>query len=381
MMREGAVFREGQAVDVNIAWTEETHFYSRQYINWPTDPDSPWLGRKIDIEVAVTGPCMTGMDVEFSYADPPLDLQGRAFPWLDPVPGDPGPQWGDNQSNDCGFGSLGNLQAKIRVTVGQDRKASTAFYTSTFGGDNYVFFAELMCGDNSPIIVSDSTVNVWRYYFVDVWAMHDPEEIQSFYPEHDRVPEIFNECYVQFHFNYCGESEDHGFDWDAEYIEIYPFRDIRWGSLLDYLDFINLNPEIQTSIIFHNPIDKYFTPEHHIHLQGVNNLTYRGVIDAVYGTVTNYNEGIFLTDHIHAIIAVGGIRRLFGFPPSIYYTNQIVCHEFGHLLVGLPNLTNSCSIMDQGFSENPDCFSFLGIDIYTLRNGFYFDELGGIPND
>ena len=111
---------------------------------------------------------------------------------------------------------------------------------------------------------------------------------------------------------------------------------------------------------------------------GVDNFTYYGLQDVIYGDQTNFDGATLYADHAHALVAVGGLRDKFGFGASIWHINKVVCHEFGHLLVGLSHLEDSCSIMDDGDSfweENPECFKFDGEHVKKLRSGDFFDEL------
>ena len=338
MLREGAVFRQGQAVNLTITWSPDTHFYSRQYINWPADPQASWQGRIIYMTAVVGGSCsVTNLSVEFSYSDPPLRSQGRAFPWINPNdnstwpdPNDPNtsnPNPHDDDNMGGYYGQTSGYQVgldfvkKHTVQVQSDRTASATFFTSWFGGDNYNFVATLLCGSHPS--VTSGEVDVWRFYGLFICEM-----TPDFLPEFGSIGVAFNEAFIESRANPDVPVTPVGSDLD------YGTGDVEGNNVIDYADDIiplgDENDHFQHIIYFHDPLDDYYSPKNAIHIQGIDNF----ITPHMTGHCAFFGGTPLQRDrHKHCFIAVGEIRNHFG-QDAYHWNLRTVIHELGHGIGG-----------------------------------------------
>ncbi len=400
--------RTGQSAgNVGIEWSHEALF-ERQYVNQhkmdPPDGCSPVMNsRKICLEVKLTGDdwCNLEYFVIFSYEDPPLQPQGRAFPWLDP---EPLPHDWDNLGDFdvggariAGFGSVQTPEETATVQF-EGETAKTDFYTSTFGGDNYRFYAALFCGTpEAPTptgigITEDTVVEVWRFVSVEICYMaaksggiYPPD----FIPNHEFVEEAYAESYIEMNIYDLFQDMDNdpstllkaascsmlfetmdleGTDWD--YVDDFPPDG---PDICDFSDEeVYLNPR------FHSSFTECRDPSHTIQVIGFDKY----LDHDIFGW--NFPGNQYRDVHVHTFIAKRAIYTelvsLGKVEELVRATNKTLIHELGHLLVYLldntPSTPNDPHVMMQGYSYVEIPLKFHGTHVKILREGNNWFEDG-----
>jgi len=372
----------------------------RQYVNLdkiqtedlpPPENRDDWLRVKV-----VISDLPANSWVRFYYCDIPIQDQSsndQPFPWDPNLPPSPG----DNLGQGAGFTEVGGSNPLLLFDLPAQETIEVDFHTSHFGGDNYMLYVALYdrCPSEQGAGILDSdgspTIEVWRYYYIVVYSMADFEHDNpgpEYYPYHDMVQEIFdsNTAFVDFHFSDEGLiSRDIGLSedvppipWNAHVLGTDLWLDAR-GTAMDYTDDITGVDLFTSWINFHSPPYHYDSPPHSIHLQGVDVMEDISIPGNILGIAGNFDGATLSNLHVHDVIAITTCKNAEPSNPE-YFINVIVCHEFGHTLVGLLDSANQQSIMYYLGSLPLGLPLFTGQEILKLRDGPYFDEFLEVPS-
>ncbi len=348
-----------------LQWVDGTFSSSshqRQYINWSKDVqdgcDEPQNYNYICLALQVTPSPMFDSQfyVKLTYSDPPLDPQGRAFPWLNP---DPGPHIDDNQGAiPCGFlNDPDSTPADIVLPVPCDGKVETIFTTTKCGGDNYDIAAVLYRGypDTGTIEfgpINSPRIEVWRKYNLQVYFM-DPDYMPMF----GALPIAYNEAYIEFIAVNDANPTNYADD-------LIPCSIAQTGNnVIDYSDDIvpegPSNDYFTDTIPYHSPVCEYTTVKNCFHIQGIDHFDDH----LVRGFCCNYYPLHPLESHKHCFIAVGMINETY--VDSIFVNRRTINHELGH---GIRGLVHSGWVMSTSLDHNPE-LRFIATDLQLLRSG------------
>jgi len=336
----------------------------RQYVNWEKTsadgcgPANYGTRRCIDIQVTPPPMFLNYLYVHLYYEDPPLDPQGRAFPW---DPAHPNPGQDDNRGGNYGFAPGPPYQNSLTIPVPCTGIVTADFYTSEFGGDNFKIYAELYLGDPSQpgaillVTLTSAKIEVWRFYSLVV-----DEMAPDYLPLFGSLPVTFNEAYVQF-----GSPQQVIASVYADKLEEMYEAVMGW-NIMDYAD--DVAPEGATNDLFkfgslyHCPVCDYLSIKDTVHLQGIDNFKYLGTL----GCTTNYYPHAPLERHKQCFIAVGRIRDTLNNPD--FWVRRTTSHEMGHCIRGL---THTGWVMEttEGAYPNNTHLDFMPDDLKLVRQG------------
>jgi len=293
--------------------------------------------------------------VHLYYEDPPLDPQGRAFPW---DPAHPNPAPGDNRGVNCGFPGHA---ASITLPVPCDGIVGTYFDTTTFGGDNFRIYAELYLGDpNQPgaillAVLVSAKIEVWRFYSLVV-----DEMAPDYLPLFGSLPVAFNEAYVQF-----GSPQQVIVSPYADNLEESNYAVVGW-NIMDYADDVapegDDNDRLKFGSLYHNPLCDYLSISDTVHLQGIDNFLDLSTL----GCATNHCPLAPLEIHKQCFVAVGRIRDTLNNPN--FWIRRTTIHEMGHCIRGLIH-TGWVMETTLGAYPNNTHLDFMPNDLKLVRQG------------